>query len=228
MRRLVVFLKAPRAGEVKTRLGASIGEDLAVQVYRVLAGAVMAGTRPKDGDEFTRVICFAPADAEREIAAWLGHETLEAQTSGDLGRRMDQAFADAFAAGAQAAVIIGADSLAVDHAAVVDAFAALETKDVVLRAARDGGYTLVGLRTRQSALFENIRWSTAEVLAETLARAAAAGLRVSVQGPDADIDTVEDLRDQMKALEPHLPPELAGRIREALGLPPGAFSTPDA
>lgn len=228
MRRLVVFLKAPRAGEVKTRLAASIGDDLAVHVYRALTRAVMAATRPRGPSDFTRVVCFAPADAESEIIAWLGDEALLAQASGDLGTRMDQAFADSFASGAEATVIIGTDSLAVDHAAVTAAFAALENADLVLRAAHDGGYTLIGLRKRESALFPGIRWSTGEVLAETLARAAAAGLRVAVQGPDADIDTADDLRQQINALEPHLGPELTRRIRVALGLPPGAFSTSDA
>lgn len=228
MRRLIVFLKAPRAGEVKTRLAASIGHDLAVHVYRALTGAVMAATRPRGPYDFTRVVCFAPADAESEITAWLGAETLLAQASGDLGARMDRAFLDSFASGAGAAVIIGADSLAVDHAAVAAAFAALETADLVLRAAHDGGYTLIGLRKPQPALFADIKWSTGEVLAETLARADAAGLRVAVQGPDPDIDTADDLRQQMDALEPHLEPELARRIRGLLGLPPGAFSTSDA
>jgi|CXWL01.1.fsa_nt_gi rSAM/selenodomain-associated transferase 1 len=228
MRQLVVFLKAPRAGEVKTRLGASIGERLAVEVYRALTRAVMAATRPRGPSDFARVVCFAPADARVEIAAWLGDEELMAQASGDLGHRMDQAFAYSFASGAKATVIIGTDSLAVDHAAVVAAFSALETADVMLRGARDGGYTLIGLRKRQPALFPDIKWSTGEVLAETLARAAAVGLRVLVDGPDADIDTADDLREQMDALEPHLGRELARRIREALGPPPGAFSTPDA
>lgn len=228
MRRLVVFLKAPRAGEVKTRLAASIGDDLAVHVYRALTGAVMAATRPRGPSDFTRVVCFAPADAVNEITAWLGDETLLAQASGDLGARMDQAFAASFASGAEATVIIGTDSLAVDHAAVASAFSALETADLVLRAANDGGYTLIGLRKRQAALFQGIKWSSGEVLAETLARAAAAGLRVAVQGPDADIDTADDLRHQIDALEPCLSPEFARRIRLALGLPPGAFLTSDA
>lgn len=228
MRRLVVFLKAPRAGEVKTRLAASIGDPLAVEVYRVLTGAVMEATRPRGSSDFTRVVCFAPPDAADEIAGWFGDEPLLAQAPGDLGHRMDQAFAHSFASGAEATVIVGTDSLAVDHAAVADAFLALETADVILRGARDGGYTLIGLRKRQPALFADVPWSTGEVLVETLARAAAAGLRVVVQGPDPDIDTADDLRAELQPLEPHLGPELALRVRAALSLPPGAFSTPDA
>ena len=138
MRRLVVFLKAPRAGEVKTRLAASIGDPLAVEVYRALTSAVMEATRPTGISDFTRVVCFAPADAADEIAAWFGDEPLLAQAPGDLGHRMDQAFAHSFASGAEATVIVGTDSLAVDHAAIAGAFSGLDTADVIPRRARDG------------------------------------------------------------------------------------------
>lgn len=229
MRELLIFVKAPRVGEVKTRLAAVIGAPLATEVYRTLATAVLEATRPNAVGEFARVICFTPADRLGEVAAWVKGETLLAQVSGDLGQRMDQAFAASFDRGSESSVIIGTDALAVDHAAVVSAFSALDTADVVLRAARDGGYTLIGLKKRQSSLFGDIPWSTGEVLAKTLARAATAGLEVVVQGPDTDIDTADDLRAQLEVLRPHLGPELAARVRTALGGPPaGAFSTPDA
>ncbi len=219
---LLVFLKAPRPGAVKTRLAAAIGDDLACHIYERLASAVLRATAPGERCSFTRVVCFAPADAEAEVAAWLGSEAKEPQPQGDLGERMDGAFARSFARGATKTVIVGTDSLDIDRAGVQAALDALDRADVVLRAAEDGGYTLVGLKRRQSALFAGPAWSTGTVLAQTQALAAAAGLTVAVHGPDRDIDTLDDLRGQWARIEPLLDPALARRIEGT------AFSTPPA
>ena len=223
-------MKAPRAGKVKTRLATAVGDALAVEVYRAVTVAVMNATGPVDPGEFARLVCFAPPDAEAEIAAWLPGEALEAQASGDLGARMDEAFMKSFHRGSKATVLIGSDCLSVDHAAVIAALAALDTADVVLRAARDDGYTLIALKERQRALFTEMPWSTGAVMAATLARASAAGLRVEVHGPDSDLDTVDDLRAQLDVLAPHLGHPLERQVRQALHSPlaEGAISASNA
>lgn len=212
VRELLVFLKAPRPGAVKTRLAASIGEELACHIYERLASAVLRATSPGEPPAFARVLCFTPADAESEIATWAGSEAREPQPEGDLGERMDGAFARSFARGSTRTLIVGTDSLDIDRIAVAAAFDALEGADVVLRAAEDGGYTLVGLKCRQTALFSGLAWSTGSVLSETRARAAAAGLTIAVRGPDRDIDTLEDLRREWARVEPLLDPALARRL----------------
>lgn len=219
---LLVFLKAPRVGAVKTRLAKDIGDELAGEVYRRLARAVLDATMPVSREGFSRVLCFAPRDAGPEIAAWLGDEALEPQSEGDLGARMDEAFANSFARGSTKTVIIGTDSLDVNRTAVDAAFQALDDVDVVIRAAEDGGYTLIGLTKRQTALFEDIAWSTGAVLSQTLARAAAAGLRVVNAGPDADIDDLAGLRRHWARVAPLLDADVARRIEGT------AFSTPPA
>ena len=219
---LLVFLKAPRVGAVKTRLASDIGDELAVAMYRGLARAVLNATMPVSRDGFSRVLCFAPRDAAPEIAGWVGDEILEPQSEGDLGARIDEAFANSFARGSTKTVIIGTDSLDVNRTAVEEAFQALDHADVVIRAAEDGGYTLIGLTKRQAALFTNIAWSTGTVLSQTLARAATAGLRVESGGPDADIDDLAGLRRHWARLAPLLNADVARRIEGA------AFSTPPA
>ena len=139
-----MFLKAPRTGAVKTRLAREIGDELAALLYRDLARAVIDATTPAPQEEFSRILCFAPRDAEPEIAQWLGGEVLEPQSEGDLGARMDAAFAKSFARGSTKTVLVGTDSLNVDRRAVDAAFQALTRVDVVIRAAEDGGYTLIG------------------------------------------------------------------------------------
>ena len=138
----------------------------------------MNSTTVAHSSECERVVCFSPQDAEAEIGAWLTGEVLKAQDGVDLGARMDRAFANSFARGSTATVLIGTDSLSVDQHAVAAAFAALDTADVVLRGAEDGGHTLIGLKRRQPSLFTSIAWSTDTVMAAALERASASDLRV--------------------------------------------------
>jgi len=192
-RHLLVFLKAPRPGQVKTRLAADIGADEAARVYRGLAERVLAQTSPERADSYQRVLFFAPADAQAEIAAWLPGETLVAQDPGDLGRRMEAAFALAFARGATRAALIGTDVPRLSRVHVEEALNALDRCPVVLGPATDGGYYLVGLRQPQPDLFRDVAWGTSSVRETTLHRAAALGLAVHLLPPLRDVDTAADL-----------------------------------
>jgi hypothetical protein len=209
---LLVFLKAPRPGEVKTRLAAELGESLAVSIYRALTELVIRATRPGEAADFRRVLCYAPSDGASEIAAWFRGEALEAQAGKDLGERMHQAFVLSFARGSASAVLIGTDCPTLGRERVAEALLALETADVVVRSAEDGGYTLIGLNRPQPALFADIEWSGDTVLSVTAARARTAGLRLRVLGEDGDIDTVADLRRHFGSLRPHLADDLGTQV----------------
>ena len=189
---LLVFLKAPRPGQVKTRLAADIGDDAAARVYRDLAERVLAQTAPVE-HEYGRLVFFAPEGARAEVAQWLPDETLVAQEGADLGRRMDTAFAAAFAHGASRAALIGTDVPRLSRAHVREALAALDRCPVVLGPATDGGYYLVGLRQRQPDLFRDVAWGTSSVCTATLDRAARLGLAVHLLPPLRDVDTAADL-----------------------------------
>jgi rSAM/selenodomain-associated transferase 1 len=204
---LIVFAKSPRPGEVKTRLAAGLGSALAAALYRAVAEQVLAQTAMGDG-RCPRTVFFAPADAGPEMAAWLPAERCRAQEGADLGARMAAAFAWAFAAGAAKVVLIGTDVPALSAEHVDAAREALDTHDVALGPARDGGYYLVALRRPVPALFEGVPWSTPDVLAETLARVRAAGLGATTLGALGDLDDVEDLRREW--------PELRGRLARKL------------
>jgi rSAM/selenodomain-associated transferase 1 len=117
---------------------------------------------------------------------------------------MSSAFGSALSEGAQRAVMIGADCPEVTIEDVQAAWAALETHDLVLGPANDGGYWLIGLKQVYPELFSSISWSTSAVLAETLARAKQLALRVHLLRTLSDVDTLEDwqaYQQRINALE---------------------------
>ena len=187
--RLIVLVKAPRAGFVKTRLAAALGPHGALTAYRALVERVLGELSPLRDVELR----FAPDDAAAEISTWLRPGwNATPQGEGDLGARMQRAFADAFASGATRVVLIGSDCPHVTTGDIAAAAAALAKHDVVLGPAEDGGYWLVALRAAAPGLFEHMEWSTGGVLAQTLARAQSLGLRVHLLRMLPDVDTVED------------------------------------
>lgn len=199
---LIVFVKEPRPGAVKTRLAQTIGDHAAAEAYRALAEAEIRATAPpRDGSgeaAYERLFFFAPAEAERAVVGWLsavvGDEPLvcRPQSGADLGARMARAFAECFARGARRVAIVGTDVPACSHRHVRAALGALDQHDAAVGPTHDGGYYLLALSREQPELFHDIAWSTPAVLAVTLARAAALGLRVARLTALHDVDTLAD------------------------------------
>lgn len=186
---LIVFLKAPRPGAVKTRIARTAGAERACCIYRELVETVLRKLNPLKEVE----LCFAPDDASSEIQPWLHPGwTARPQGEGDLGARLTRAFASTFANGAERVVIIGSDCPEVKTADIRTAWKELQTHDLVVGPAVDGGYWLIGLRTPGADLFRDINWSSDQVLAQTLAQARKQALRSQVLRILTDIDTEED------------------------------------
>ena len=189
LERLIIFVKAPRAGAVKTRLAQGIGSEAAVAAYRALVETLLQNLAAISEVELR----CSPDDAAGEIEAWRRPPwRMRPQGHGDLGQRLVCAFADAFADGTQRVVIIGSDCPYVTAQDIANAWAALEQHDVVFGPATDGGYWLIGLRSLQPALFQNIHWSTDAVFRETHDLARAANLSVYLLRTLSDVDTQTD------------------------------------
>ena len=183
--RIIIFVKAPRPGFVKTRLAAAIGNEAACGAYRQLAETVVANLAPLPHTELR----FTPDDAENEIAHWLSDDwTARPQGEGDLGERMHRAFTEANGP----AIIIGSDCPQVELSDLRTAAKTLQARDAVIGPATDGGYWLIALNAPCPALFENIKWSTSDVLPKTLEKANEAGLSVQLLRELTDVDTGED------------------------------------
>ena len=190
MQVLLIFTKNPRLGKVKTRLAATLGDVEALRIYRILlektraaALAVRASRWLFYSEEVEREDDWAAASFEKKV-----------QCPGDLGARMEDAFRQAFAAGATQALIIGSDCPGLDGALLRQAFEQLAHSDFVLGPTPDGGYYLLGMRRFEPSVFRNIAWSTDAVRPGTLAAISAGGWTCAELPILSDIDTEADWR----------------------------------
>jgi rSAM/selenodomain-associated transferase 1 len=211
LRTILLFVKYPEPGRVKTRLAASVGALRAAAIYRRLATAVFARL-PRDADI---VVMFDPPERAAEVEAWLGAMNRPArflpQSSGDLGTRLERAFDAAFARGEDKVAAIGSDCIDLTCAIFAEMWQALDTHDCVIGPVEDGGYYLVALR-KTAPLFRDIAWSEKNVLAQTIARAREHGLRVHLLPTLHDIDTADDWERAEPRLPTESPPSCPPRI----------------
>jgi len=188
-----VFVKAPRAGAVKTRLGREIGMGRAAALFRVMTARTI-GEAGK-GDWRTVLAVDPPAALHGFENLWPRRFSRIAQGGGDLGARMARVFA---AAPAGPALIVGADAPDLRARHLREAFAALRGADAVFGPANDGGYWLIGLSRRRGLrrlapnLFEGVRWSTKHALKDTL-KSLPKRFRVVRLQTLRDIDEAKDL-----------------------------------
>jgi uncharacterized protein len=189
---LGLFAKWPEPGRVKTRLAAATSPAFAADV----ALAFLRDLTERFGAVADRrVLVFAPTDAGPLFAEVVRDRfALVPQADGDLGRRLSSFIESELAAGADAVVVIGSDSPTLPLAHVEQAFAELRRADVVLGPATDGGYYLVGCRSRVPPIFEDIAWSGPTVLAESITRLADPTWRLALLPPWYDVDTLDDCR----------------------------------
>jgi rSAM/selenodomain-associated transferase 1 len=182
---LALFAKWPQPGATKTRLG-----DRGAEVARAfLLDSVERFARI----DAHRVLAFAPPDAEKEFADLVqGRFHLVPQKPGDLGQRLCGFLQDQLRVGVESVVFLGTDSPTLPREYVDDAFARLQTAEVVLGPATDGGYYLLGCARRVPPIFDHVAWSTSRVLADTIAALSDLQWRIALLPPWYDVDTPDD------------------------------------
>ncbi len=192
-RAILLFVKYPEPGRVKTRLAATIGPTPAARAYRRLVAHVCREL--PDAAEI--LVFFDPPAAQQRIEEWLRpllprSFSLIPQAAGDLGERLQAAFAITFERGAGRALVIGTDCVEMTPATFSEAFAALDHADCAIGPTMDGGYYLLGLRAPAPILFRDIAWSTGRTFADTLAQASAGGLSLKILERLHDVDDEAD------------------------------------
>lgn len=189
---LILFIKNPALGKVKTRLAKSIGDEKALEVYWELL------------NEAIKIASHIDLNCKKEI--WYSdfineNDQIDTNTfdkklqrGEHLGERMSDSFRSAFENGFKKAVIIGSDCPDLTTDKIESSFGLLDDHDMVIGPSFDGGYYLLGLRKYHPELFSGIEWSSSKVLNTTIQIAKNLDLKVRKLPELNDIDTIEDLR----------------------------------
>ncbi len=206
---LGLFAKFWEPGRVKTRLAATLGNQLACELYQIFLFHLLNSVAP-DTDRAT--VVFSPTNREADFRTAIPENwMLEPQSNGDLGDRMRtffdqhlhaQQFPDAPSDMKQATkvVVIGADCPQLTAAEIQTAFDELDKNDVVIGPSTDGGYYLLGMKGGLAEVFDDIDWSTSAVLAQTTQRLDQQNKSYALLPPRTDVDDEAALRTMLAGL----------------------------
>ena len=158
---LIIFVRNPVLGKVKTRIAATIGDENALAVYKHLLQHTKDIT---GGLPVTKFVFYADGVTANDL--WNGYEKI-LQSGTDLGERMRNAFDWVLEKGYDKIIIIGSDCFELDEKMISAAFLKLDEYDIVIGPATDGGYYLLGMQSPFKNMFENITWSSNSVFNET-------------------------------------------------------------
>ncbi|MGB7412677.1 MAG: TIGR04282 family arsenosugar biosynthesis glycosyltransferase, partial [Thermosynechococcaceae cyanobacterium] len=155
---IILFVKEPQPGQVKTRLGRSIGNEQAAKLYTCFAQDVLEILQQLPA---TPLIFFAPPNAQPQIEQWLEGQQYYPQQGNTLGDRMKHAFSRCFAQGYQRALIVGSDSPDLPLGYLEEALQQLAAEQVVIGPSDDGGYYALGFTSANYCphVFNGIAWS---------------------------------------------------------------------
>ncbi len=195
---VLLFLRAPDIGRVKTRLGRLLGADTALALYRCFVVDILAAAAKSDPPVW---LCYTPAGAKEQISRWLGSGyPMMPQRGANLGRRMADAFRNAFSLGVRRAVLVGTDIPDLPPERIGQAFDCLRSFSSVIGPTHDGGYYLIGFRADgfTESVFDGQPWGSGRVFQETLAAFRRKNETPCLLECWSDIDRPEDLSAFMK------------------------------
>ncbi|MFM1876185.1 MAG: hypothetical protein RL266_1922 [Bacteroidota bacterium] len=185
---LIIFVKNPVLGKVKTRLAKDVGDAKALEIYLQLLELTRNAVLPV---QCTRNVFYSD---EIISDGWDDDRFNQfVQEGADLGARMRNAFEQVFALGAHKAIIVGSDCPQLNADVIETAFKALDMKDVCIGPAKDGGYYLLGMKNLHPFLFERKEWSTDTVFHATVADLLENRLSYETLPVLSDLDTIHDL-----------------------------------
>lgn len=190
---IVIFIRNPEPGRVKTRLAQAIGNEKACDLYQAMVSDILQNTR-KAGFP---VFLFHDGNDEPLLPLpWIREsQRVVRQEGSDLGQRMSAAFELLFCEGFERVVLTGSDVPGIDADLIRTAVNALAANDVVVAPSFDGGYSLIGISKSgfRKELFRAIEWSSPTVLESTMERCRECGISSHLLEYRMDIDTMDDL-----------------------------------
>jgi rSAM/selenodomain-associated transferase 1 len=161
---LLIFIRNPELGKVKSRLAATIGASKALAIYQEMLLHTQNITKNLS---IFKIIAYSDFIPLNDSWKKLKYKQI-LQKGSDLGIRMKNAFEQQFSQGNNKVIIIGSDCMDLNQNLIEIAFFELENKDVVIGPANDGGYYLLGIKKLHSEIFENKLWGSASVLKDTI------------------------------------------------------------
>lgn len=191
---IMVFLREPRLGHVKTRLARHLEEDLVLDLYRAFVLDTLETVADCDPQA---LILVEPPSGTVTVARWLGDRfTCIGQVGNDLGERMANGFVYAFSRGFQRAVLVGSDTPDLPKSVLDMSFDRLRENQAVIGPSTDGGYYLIGFSTTNipTDVFTVPIWGTGTVFSATESVLSRTGCRIQVLPEWADIDELPDLK----------------------------------
>jgi rSAM/selenodomain-associated transferase 1 len=192
--RLLLFVKSPIKGHVKTRLAAETSGDFVVELYKCFVEDIISLAEDLD---VHLELCFYPANRKTTFLKWLGEKYCYTPQVGDnLGKRLRNAFDKAFEEGFSNVVAIGSDSPDLPIRYLMKSYEVLGAHDAVIGPANDGGYYLIGFSKEGfiHEAFDNISWSTDCVFEQTVSILKQHGRKIHLLPLWYDVDTIEDLK----------------------------------
>ena len=163
---LIIFIKNPVYGQVKTRLAKQVGNSQALYIYLQLLNHTHQITNNLKQDNFLYYSDYIDENDEWETSGYQKH--IQLQSTSDLGLKMQTAFIQVFQSGYDKVGIIGSDCPELSTAIIENAFYQLNHYDFVIGPAKDGGYYFLGMKKMYREIFHNKKWSTESVLEDTI------------------------------------------------------------
>ena len=189
---IIIFVRYPEKGKVKTRLAEGTNKNFASGVYKLCAEKIFR--EMKSLKKFNKYVFYSEEKDRDRIIKWSKKKFLYFSQQGkDLGERMKNAFEIVLSQHNQKAIIIGTDIPDLSKEIILEATDVLDESDLVLGPSHDGGYYLLGMRKIYNNLFEDIKWSSGLVFNSTMERALSLNLKVKELQMLRDIDTKEEL-----------------------------------
>lgn len=161
---IIVFVRNPELGKVKTRLAKTIGDVAALNIYKLLLNHTQKSIKNIDCD---KAIYYSEEIRDNDI--WSSSIYNKHKQKGEnLGIKMLNAFKEGFINKYKKILIVGSDLFDLQPKHIEEAFHKLENHDVVIGPAKDGGYYLLGMKTLYPQIFKNKKWGTDTVFQNTI------------------------------------------------------------
>jgi len=186
---ILIFTRNPELGKCKTRLAKTVGNENALTIYKMLLQHTANVVEQVNCDKAVYYSVKVRDNDLWDSTIYQKHQ----QEGDDLGYRMQNAFNNSFKSGYEKVIIVGSDLYDLKPKHIQEAFDKLDTHDVTIGPAEDGGYYLLGMKTLHPHIFEHKNWGTETVREDTLNDLKTK--RVVLLEPLNDIDVFDDVKD---------------------------------